>query len=74
MTTRAHTIDPAATVAALLAVAGLSHGAAASRLGVSQQGVSAAVKRGAGVTIGTLAAWAGALGYRVEVRLRKAKP
>ncbi len=70
----AHPIDPAAPVAALLALAGLSQRAATARLGVTQQAVSAAVKRGTGVTLGTLVAWAEALGYVVEVRLRRRAP
>lgn len=69
-----HPIDPAAPVAALLAASSLSQGAAAARLGVTRQAVSAAVARGAGVTLGTLVAWAGALGYVVEVRLRRRAP
>lgn len=70
--TRPHPIDPTAPVAALLALAGLTQGAAARRLGCTQQAVGAALARGAGVTLGTLTAWAAALGYVVEVRLRRA--
>lgn len=61
-------------VADLLALAALTPSAAARLLGVSRQAIAAAVKRGDGVTLATLAAWAGALGYVVEVRLRRAKP
>lgn len=61
-------------IADLLALAALTPSAAARLIGVSRQAIAAAVKRGDGVTLATLDAWAGALGYRVEVRLRREPP
>ena len=79
MLTRPYPIDPLHPIAALLAAAGLARpdgsilqSEAARRLDCTQQAVGAALARGPGVTLGTLTAWAAALGYVVEVRVRRA--
>ncbi len=71
-------IDPAAPVASLLVAAGHVHPDgtihqvnAARALGVSQPSVSEALGRGPAVQIATLARYADALGFALEIRAEK---